>query len=78
MPRKAKIPPEFNNFKEVVEKTGLVVRLERLIDKKIWVATVIKDKHCIWHNDGNPKEIPLEKFWESVAWKTYEKSLAKS
>lgn len=78
MARKPRIPSEFTSFKDSVEKFGLHVMLQKSHDKKIWIATVLLGNKCIWHNDGNPKEIPLPKFWESTAWKTYEKTLAKS
>lgn len=78
MPRKAKIPQEFLDFKETVQKTGLTVSIERKYDKTIWVATVLKGNKCIWHNDGNPKTLELNQFWESGAWKAYDKTLLKN
>lgn len=78
MARKRKIPQEFLDFKSNVEKTGLKATVEYLEYNKMWVASVRNDKLCIWHNNGNPKEIELEKFWESKAWKTYEKSIQTS
>ena len=75
MARKRKIPQEFTEFKESVENKGLKVLLSKSYDTSAWIATVINGNKCIWHNDGNPKTIPLKKFWESKAWKTYEKFL---
>jgi hypothetical protein len=78
MARKAKIPQEFLDFKLLVEQKGLKVMISRSYENSMWIATVIQGNKCIWHNDANPKTLSLSKFWESTAWKTYEKSLAKN
>lgn len=78
MPRKPKIPPEYTSFKESVEKTGLKVTISRKYDKSIWIAAVLKDNMCIWHNDHTVHPLELDQFWKSLAWLNYEKYLAKS
>ena len=78
MPRKkTKIPPEYQNFKTDLESKGLRVMLSVMYNNNNWCATVMKGKHCIWHNGSMFYDIPLEKFWESKAWKDYELSKAK-
>jgi len=68
MARKPKLPPEYAEFKESVEKFGLKVILH--CTGKNWEATVIKNKHCIWHNGMITYDIPLDAFWTSKAWKS--------
>jgi hypothetical protein len=75
MGRKAKVPQEVLEFKETVEKTGLIVSFNKIPNCKTWQVNVLitskNNKHCIWHNDPEVKNIELSKFWESKAWKEY-------
>lgn len=73
MPRKkTKIPQEYQDFKQAVEKHGYKVTITLIPGSNDWCVTVLKGKHCIWHNCSLFYDLPLTKFWESKAWKLNE------
>lgn len=82
MARKKKIPDHILEFQDKVSKTGLKARLEYSKGSKDWSVSVIqvrgKTNICIWHNDIELKNLDLNIFWSSAAWKTYELSKEKA
>jgi hypothetical protein len=75
MGRKAKIPQEVLDFKQLVESKGLTVSLNKIPNCKTWDVGVLQQRkynaHCIWNNDPEVKNLELNKFWDSKAWKEY-------
>jgi hypothetical protein len=82
MARKKKIPDHILEFQDKVAKTGLTTMVEYSKGSKNWSVSVIKatprTNICIWHNDVELKNLDLNIFWSSAAWKNYELSKEKA
>ena len=82
MARKRKIPDHILEFQEKVNKTGLGIMVEYSKGSKNWSVSVLEVRPrtniCICHNDVELKNLDLNIFWSSAAWKNYELSKEKA
>lgn len=81
MAKPKKVPENILQFKTKVEETGLFVSFSYSKTAKDWQVNVLTKfsnvMRCIWHNDCETKNLDIELFWKSKAWKSYENDKAK-